>query len=358
MEPARLGKIIDEIGNPVLNPVVHTKSSSLLALTRDHEMNTGICIFRTFGIRLAACFALLSVALGTSAADAPKTFSREGGDVWFVTGANRGIGLEISRAALAAGYRVVATSRHPDQVKAKLGTFGDRLLTPTLDVTDAGQAIAAVAAAKKAFGRIDVLVNNAGYGQLGWFENMTDAQVREQFEVNLFGSMNVVRAVLPLMRAQHSGYVVQFSSIAGQIAPAGSSTYSASKFAVEGWMEGLAAEIGPLGIHATIIEPGFFNTDFLDPSSVKYASGAISDYAPAATAFRAWHDDMNHKQQGDPARLGEVIVQLAGMKEPPLRFIAGSDGVPIVLKKAEELRAGAERMRTLSISTDRKPKQQ
>lgn len=306
--------------------------------------------------RTLACVLLAGLALGSIsgqvwAADTPAT----SGPVWFVTGSNRGLGLAISRAALNAGYRVVATSRHPDQVKRELASYGDRVLAVPLDVTHPEQAEAAVQAAKQSFGRIDVLVNNAGYGQLGWFEDTTDAQVRDQFEVNLFGSMNVARAVLPVMRAQHAGHIFQIASVAGQIAPAGSSTYSASKFAVEGWMEGLAAEIAPLGLRATIVEPGFFRTDFLDASSVKFAAGNVPDYATAAAKFRTWHQAMNHQQQGDPPRLGKALVQIAAMQDPPLRFAPGSDAVPLVFKKADALRQGAERMRILSNSTDRQP---
>lgn len=255
--------------------------------------------------------------------------------MWFVTGSNRGIGLEIARSALEAGNRVVATSRNPSQVEAELSVFGDQLLAIELDVTNQEQVRAAVAEAKNRYGRIDVLVNNAGYGQLGWFENTTDQEVRQQFEVNVFGSMNVARAVLPVMRAQKSGHVIQFSSVAGQVAVAGSSTYSASKFAVEGWMEGLAAEIEPIGIQSTIVEPGFFRTDLLDESSATYASNSIEEYDAAVREFLAFHEDMNHAQQGDPARLGKVIVQIAGMETPPLRFFAGSDAVPLLIEKAE-----------------------
>lgn len=272
--------------------------------------------------------------------------------VWMITGASRGIGLEIAREALRAGHQVVATARRPEQVSEALAEHGDRLLAVSLDVTQQEQAQGAVDAARQKFGRIDVLVNNAGYGQIGWFENTSDRQIRDQFETNVFGSMNVTRAVLPLMRAQRSGHIFAYSSIAGILAFPGSSVYSASKFAVEGWMEGLAQEIKPLGIAATIIEPGFFRTDFLDTRSVAYGEYDVADYAEAAAAFKQWHDEKNHQQLGDPAKLGATMLTLADMSEPPLRFAAGSDAVEFVLSKADSLRVELEKFKGLSVSTD------
>ncbi|NHF65610.1 SDR family NAD(P)-dependent oxidoreductase [Xanthomonas hortorum] len=271
---------------------------------------------------------------------------------WFITGANRGLGLGITRAVLDAGHRVVAAARKPEQITAALSGYGDRLLAVRLDVTKPEEAEAAVALAKQTFGGIDVLVNNAGYGQLGWFENTSDEQIRNQFETNVFGAMHVTRAVLPLMRERRSGHVFTVSSVAGIYAVAGSSTYSASKFAVEGWMEGLAEEVRPLGIAATIIEPGFFKTDFLDASSVAYGAHDIADYADQVRQFTEWHHNMNHQQVGDPAKLGSVLIQLNEMKQPPVRFAAGSDASGVVLTKAESIRAEADRLKNLSASTD------
>lgn len=275
--------------------------------------------------------------------------------IWFITGANRGLGLGIARAVLDAGHRVVATARKPEQIAAELSGYGSRLLTVRLDVTKPVEAKAAVALAKQTFGGIDVLVNNAGYGQLGWFENTSDEQIRNQFETNVFGAMHVTRAVLPLMRERRSGHVFTVSSVAGIYAVAGSSTYSASKFAVEGWMEGLAEEVRPLGIVATIIEPGFFKTDFLDASSVAYGAHDIADYADQVKQFTEWHHNMNHQQVGDPAKLGSVLIRLNEMKQPPVRFAAGSDASGVVLKKAESIRADAERLKDVSASTDGTP---
>jgi NAD(P)-dependent dehydrogenase (short-subunit alcohol dehydrogenase family) len=273
--------------------------------------------------------------------------------VWLITGANRGIGLGIARAVLEAGHKVVATARKPEQIEAALGGDDNRLLAVALDITQPVQAADAIAKAKAKFGRIDVLVNNAGYGQLGWFENTSADQIFRQFETNVFGSMHVTRAVLPTMREQRSGHVFTISSIAGINSVAGGAIYSSSKFAVEGWMVGFAQEVRPLGIAATLIEPGFFNTDFLDNISVTYGEYDIPDYREAFTKFKQFHDDMNHRQVGDPLKLGKVMTELAEMKEPPVRFAAGSDSVALVLQVAENLRSQAEKYKSLSISTDR-----
>ena len=272
--------------------------------------------------------------------------------VWFITGANRGLGLGIARAVLAAGHAVVATARNVEDLKKKLIGEASSLLCVPLDITDVAQIQNAVQGAVDTFSRIDVLVNNAGYGQLGWFENTSDEQVRRQFETNVFGTMNVTRAILPVMRAQRSGHVFTISSAAGMISVAGSSTYSASKFAVEGWMEGLANEVAPLGIHATIVAPGFFKTDFLDPTSVSYGTNDIPEYAESIKAFNDFHDQMNHQQVGDPAKLGAALVTLSDCAEPPVRYAAGSDSLGVVYAKIDIMRKQAELLASLSASTD------
>ena len=249
--------------------------------------------------------------------------------VWFVTGANRGIGAETVKAALAAGHRVVATARKPETIEAAVGT-SENLLALPLDITDEQQAQASVDAALARFGRIDVLVNNAGYGQLGLFEETSLDLIRKQFETNTFGTMTVTRAVLPVMREQGSGHIFTITSISGTIGVTGSGTYSASKFAVEGWMESLAVEVAPFGITATIVEPGFFNTDFLDTSSVVYGDITIDAYAEQSAEFRRSQDDMNHQQEGDPVKLAGALLQLADEPKPPMRFIAGQDAVNVV----------------------------
>lgn len=272
--------------------------------------------------------------------------------VWFITGANRGLGLGIAQAVLAAGHAVVATARNVDDLKKKLTGEPSSLFCLPLDITDAAQIKTAVQGAVDTFSRIDVLVNNAGYGQLGWFENTSDEQVSRQFETNVFGTMNVTRAILPVMRARRSGHVFTISSAAGMISVAGSSTYSASKFAVEGWMEGLANEIAPLGIHATIVAPGFFKTDFLDPTSVSYGTNDIPEYAESIKAFNDFHDQMNHQQVGDPAKLGAALITLSDWAEPPVRYAAGSDSLGGVHAKIDIMLKQAELLAPLSASTD------
>lgn len=295
---------------------------------------------------------MLSIPLSSSRSAQTGTGAVSEPQVWFVTGSNRGMGLEIARSALAVGNRVVATSRHPEQVMAALGAYGNRVLALRLDITSEEQARSAVSEAVRHFGRIDVLVNNAGYGQLGWFENTSDKLVRRQFETNLFGTMNVTREVLPVMRKQKSGRIFTTSSTAGLIAGEGSSVYSSSKYAVEGWMEGLRAEVMPLGIKTTLIEPGFFRTDFLDKSSVSFGDGDFSDYHKRSEAFRQWHAKMNHRQVGDPARLAAAVVTLSRMPSPPQRFVAGSDATTLILTKLDAVQQELRQHRALSASTD------
>ena len=270
--------------------------------------------------------------------------------VWFITGASRGLGLEIARTLLDAGHQVVATARRPDQIETALSGYGDQLLAIALDVTQPAQAEAAVAATKDRFGRIDVLVNNAGYGQLGWFENVSDEQVRAQFEVNLFGAMNVTRAVLPVMREQRSGHVFTVSSVSGLVSVPGATIYAGSKFAVEGWMEGLVGELKPLGIKATTIEPGFFRTDFLDSSSVNYGAHDLPEYAEVSAKFRAWHDEMNHQQVGDPAKLGVLLMNVATWTSPRLGLRQAATG-----HSGPERRANSSRRRPPGGASFRHP---
>src|SRR4051812_39885478 len=236
--------------------------------------------------------------------------------VWLVTGAGRGLGVDIAKAALAAGHVVVATARSTESVDRALGQHDD-LLAVALDVTEPLAAKAAVAAAVERFGRLDVLVNNAGSFQAGFFEEMSPEAFRSQIETTLFGPVNVTRAALPQLRAQRSGLVVTISSTAG-IAPTGDflTAYAASKFGVEGFMEGLAPEIAPFGIRTMLVEPGFFRTELLTPRSTQYAKPCIEDYADRTTAtIQAWQG-MDGKQDGDPAKLAAALVQLAAVDQP------------------------------------------
>jgi NAD(P)-dependent dehydrogenase (short-subunit alcohol dehydrogenase family) len=268
---------------------------------------------------------------------------------WFITGAARGIGAQVVQAVLAAGHNVVATARQ----RSSIQTAHDRLLALDLDVTDAAQAQAAVQAAVARFGHIDVLVNNAGYGQLGLFEENTAANAEQQFATNVFGLFHVTRAVLPVMRAQRSGHVLNLSSIAGMRGIPGGTLYCASTVAVEGFSEGLAQELAPFGIRVTIVEPGAFRTDFLDGQSMRFGSHAIADYAAQSALISAGFGARNHLQPGDPARLAAVLLQLAAHPKPPLRFAAGSDAVEIIGAKIEVLRGELEAWQVLSVTTDR-----
>ena len=271
-------------------------------------------------------------------------------EVWFITGASRGIGLALAGSLLDAGYRVVATARHTGKLKALSGH--DNLLILPLNIISRDHARSAVSETVRHFGRIDVLVNNAGYGQLGWFEDAAEEEIRRQFEVNLFGTMNVTREVLPVMRKQRSGHVFTISSTAGFNGVEGSSLYAASKFALEGWMQGLNHEVSPLGIKTTIVAPGGFRTDFLDKSSVAYAKPVTSDYRDSFTSFTSMLSEFSHRQPGDPAKLGKVLITLSEMDEPPQRFAAGSDAYNGFIRKLAEYRQSAEALSELSFSTD------
>jgi NAD(P)-dependent dehydrogenase (short-subunit alcohol dehydrogenase family) len=274
------------------------------------------------------------------------------GRVWMITGAGRGLGLAIAKAALAAGCRVAATARAVDAVREALGGDETRVLALPLDVTDADQAEAAVAEILRRFGTVDVLVNSAGYGQMGPFEANSAEDVARQFDVNVFGLMNVTRAVLPAMRKQGYGHVFNFSSIAGVRGRAGGSLYAASKFAVSGFTEGLALELKPLGIFATVVEPGYFRTDFLDASSMRFGDAKLDDYAEVMAAMKDGYNARNHKQPGDPAKLAQALLVLAESSDPPVHFAVGSDAVTIVETKLAAWGAELAKWQALSSGTD------
>lgn len=269
--------------------------------------------------------------------------------VWFITGAGRGMGVDIARAALDAGHAVVATGRNPEQVARAVGA-ADELLVAALDITDPASAQAAVEAAVERFGHLDVLVNNAGNFYAGFFEELPPEDFRAQIETNLFGPLNVTRAVLPVMRRQRAGLVVTISSIAGLVGGEFTSAYAASKFALEGWMESLAPEVAPFGIRTLLVEPGFFRTELLTQESTRYAEPSIEDYAERTRqTVTAWNG-MNGKQGGDPAKLARALVQLASQAEPPFRWVAGADAVATAERKAADLHAQANAFRDLSTA--------
>jgi NAD(P)-dependent dehydrogenase (short-subunit alcohol dehydrogenase family) len=264
---------------------------------------------------------------------------------WFVTGAGRGLGLDIARAALRAGDNVFASSRTVNGLDETLGPNSDHLQSAPLDVADQRAAVRAARQAVERFGRIDVLVNNAAQAQLGWFETVEASEIRRNFEVNVFGAMNVARAVLPHMREERSGLLVTISSVAGLVANKGGSVYSATKFAIEGWIEGLAEEVAPLGIKSLVIEPGMMRTDLLDGRSMKLGSIGIADYAEAMAQFRSFIEGSNHQQPNDPAKLAAVIVQLASLPMPPERFVFGDDALEWASAKVGRLRSDIEASR-------------
>ena len=267
--------------------------------------------------------------------------------VWLITGAGRGMGVDIATAALAAGDAVVATGRNPERVSSSLGSHDD-LLIVKLDVTDPVSASDATRAAVDRFGRIDVLVNNAGNFNAGFFEEISPEDFRSQIETTLFGPVNVTRAVLPVMRAQRSGLVVTISSTAGIVGQAFCTAYAASKFGVEGWMESLTPEVEPFGIRTMLVEPGFFRTELLGPESTNYAEASIEDYAERTEATVAAWKSMNGLQGGDPAKLADALVRLASQDEPPLRFAAGADAVATIEQKAKDLLTQADAYREVS----------
>jgi NAD(P)-dependent dehydrogenase (short-subunit alcohol dehydrogenase family) len=269
--------------------------------------------------------------------------------VWLITGAGRGLGLDIAKAALAAGHAVIATGRDPARVSAAIGHHNG-LLAIKLDVIRLGDAHAAVAAAVAKFGRIDVLVNNAGNFYAGFFEELSAEQVRNQIETLLFGPMNVSRAVLPVMRKQRSGLILTISSTAGIAGLLFCSAYAAAKFGVEGWMESLSPEVAPFGIRTMLVEPGFFRTELLSDRSTTYAKPAIADYAKQTQEIVTNWSSMDGKQGGDPAKLADALVHLAGLKEPPARFAAGADAVQTFETKANALLAQANAYHELSSS--------
>jgi len=269
--------------------------------------------------------------------------------VWLITGAGRGLGVDIAKAAQAAGHAVVATGRDPAKVAAAVGEH-DNLLTVKLDVTRVEDAQIAVEAAVGRFGRIDVLVNNAGNFYAGFFEELSPDQVRRQIETLLFGPMNLTRAVLPLMRKQRSGLLLTISSTAGISGGMFCTAYAAAKFGIEGWMESLTPEIAPFGIRTMLVEPGFFRTELLTLDSTTFAGPSINDYAERTRETVAAWGGMNGKQGGDPAKLANALVQLAGRDEPPARFAAGADAVQTFEAKAKALFAQADAHRALSSS--------
>lgn len=269
--------------------------------------------------------------------------------VWLITGAGRGLGADIAKAALAAGHAVVATGRDPAAVRRAVGPADDLLVT-ALDITSPDDAAAAVQAAVDRFGRIDVLVNNAATLIAGYFEEIPPEDFERQLRTNLLGPMSVTRAVLPVMRRQRSGHIISISSGAGLVGFEFSSAYAAAKFGLEGWMDSLAAEVASFGVHTTIVNPGFFRTELLSQESASYAQESVDDYADRRAAQLTWWNAQHGQQPGDPVKLARALVIVADSDDPPRRFIAGADAIALAEQKISELSAQVAAFRELSLS--------
>ena len=270
--------------------------------------------------------------------------------VWLITGSSRGLGRALAEAVLAAGHKLVATARDTKQLSDLVERYRDQVRAVALDVTDERAAAAAMQSAVDAFGRIDVLVNNAGYGDLSSIEDTTMKSFRTQIETNLFGVINVTKAAIPLMRRQGSGHILQFASIGGRVGPIGRGAYAAAKWGVEGFSEVLAKEVGPLGLKVTIIEPGGFRTDFAGSSQTIGPDNPV--YAKTVGAVARFQREFNGKQPGDPSRAAAAIITIAGTENPPLRLLLGSDAVHAA-GEAERARIESDnKWRDLSVSTD------
>jgi NAD(P)-dependent dehydrogenase (short-subunit alcohol dehydrogenase family) len=272
--------------------------------------------------------------------------------IWFITGASRGIGAEIAKAALAAGDKVVATGRDRNRIEKTFAADADRVLAVELDVAQEAQAKAAVNAALAKFGRIDVLVNNAGYGQLGLFEENEPGDIEQQYATNVFGLFHVTRAVLPVMRQQRAGHIFNLSSVGGLISIAGGSIYCSTKFAVEGFSEGLAKEVEQFGIKVTLVEPGPFRTDFLNDSSMRFGTRPIEGYGAYPAQVRASFVERANKQPGDPVKLAQAVLVLADTEHPPLRFAAGAMAFGRIDEKLAAMRKELEKWQALTLSAD------
>src|SRR6202049_2282112 len=255
--------------------------------------------------------------------------------IWLITGSSRGLGRAFTEAALAAGHSVVAGARNPDQLADLRSKFGEKIHSVSLDVTNEARAKAAVDAALAHFGGLDVLVNNAGYGNVSSVEDTPLDDFRAQIETNLFGVIIMTKAVLPYFRERRAGYIIQVTSIAGRLGPLGRAPYAAAKFGVEGFSESLAKEIGPLGVKVTIVEPGGFRTDFAGSSTTLDAGR--SAYAATVGATVRFQRDYNGKQPGDPAKAAAAILALASLPDPPIRLLLGTDAYNAAEQHALEI---------------------
>jgi NAD(P)-dependent dehydrogenase (short-subunit alcohol dehydrogenase family) len=269
--------------------------------------------------------------------------------IWLITGAGRGMGVDIAKAALAAGYEVVATGRNTARVAEALGNSAN-LLVVKLDITKPADAESAVKATLDKFGRVDVLVNNAANFYAGFFEELTPQQMERQLSTSLIGPMNVTRAILPVMRKQRSGLIITISSTAGLTGFEFGTAYAASKFGLEGWMQSLQAEVEPFGINTITVNPGFFRTELLTEESTNFAERTIDDYNERRAKQMEFWKGYNGQQSGDPAKLAQALITISGQDKPPLRFMAGADAVETAEKVAATLQQQTAAYRELSSS--------
>jgi NAD(P)-dependent dehydrogenase (short-subunit alcohol dehydrogenase family) len=270
--------------------------------------------------------------------------------VWFITGSSRGLGRALTEVVLEAGHLVVATARKPEQLADLSKTYGDRVRTVRLDVTSPADVEKAVAAAKEAFGRIDVVANNAGYGFVGAFEEMTADEFKSQIDTNFWGVVNVTRGVLPILREQGFGHIIQITSVGGRLGVPGLSGYHAAKFAVEGLSETLAREIKPLGLKLTIVEPGGFRTDWAG-ASMAFAK-PMKAYAPVMDTIRGYMTQHSGHQPGDPRKASQVLLALVEMEQPPLRLPLGKDAIMFLRNSYQANSEELQRWADISGSTD------
>ena len=269
--------------------------------------------------------------------------------VWLITGAGRGLGVDIAKAAMAAGHKVVATGRDTAKVAKALGESAD-LLVVKLDITKPSDAESAAEATVRRFGRIDVLVNNAANFYAGFFEELTPEQMERQLLASLVGPMNVTRPVLPIMRKQRSGLIITISSTAGLIGFEFGTAYAASKFGIEGWMQSLQGEVEPFGINTITVNPGFFRTELLTDESTHFAEKTIEDYNERRAKQMEFWKGYNGQQSGDPAKLAEALITISAQEKPPRRFIAGADALGTAEQVAATLLQQTEAYRKLSSS--------
>ncbi|MCD0465991.1 oxidoreductase [Flavobacterium sp. ENC] len=271
---------------------------------------------------------------------------------WFITGTSQGIGLVLVKQLLASGFNVVATARNKETLKTAVGISSDQFLPLQVNLVDEESVKEAVSSAIEHFGSVDYVVNNAGYGLIGGIEESSDAEVRANFDVNVFGLLNVTRAILPHMRAAKWGHIINLSSVFGLIAGAGWGIYCGTKFAVEGISEALAQEVKPFGVNVTLIEPGYVRTNFLNSSSLIASKNPIEDYISIREGVNAHQNDIPGKQLGDPEKVAGLIIKVAQNPEPPLRLLTGSDAYEFANYKIDSLKKEIEINKELTFSSD------